>query len=131
MSTDATQVTYIQIRNLRPMTAVLIAQLGQDFLFEVMEPDKFSGVLRPYIPGQAGAGWRDAACRVGTRPFIAGREASTVLTSEFDDHDVEWGYFIPGRELVAQNLEGAETTMTFGVPIAGAAAGPLREFEPG
>jgi hypothetical protein len=88
------------------------------FFAFVADPANGTALVRPAIPGQRGAGYRDAMSTVGTRSFEEGVVPRTLSREQTEGEGVSWGEIVFGGELVLRNEDdGADTVMFFGKRI--------------
>lgn len=91
----------IKVDQFPPGTQLTIFLDGRPtFIALVDDPQKSTAVVRPAVPGQAGAGFRDALSTLGSRPF---QEGSKSHTSKEEDSEIKWGEMVFGDELVLRN----------------------------
>ncbi len=66
----------------------------------ITDPQNDQAVVRLAVPGQRGAGYRDAKSTLGSCPFQEGKKS---YVSEEANPEIKWGELVFGDELVLRN----------------------------
>jgi hypothetical protein len=122
-------VDRLQLSEFAPGTQFIIHLGGEGPYWAMLaDPETGKGLVRPAIPGQRGAGYRDAMSTIGTRPYQEGAETHTSPKDDADTDLVEWGSIKFGDELVLRNEdEGADTVIFMGHRVEAVEVGQVVE----